>query len=254
MSEWIQISSVEHRDSLFQPPGSMDHTAGARMVPILRSELRRVVSEFVLGFARHEGQVRLVALLGGNADRHLYLHPDGRWLGSYVPAMFRSYPFQYRWLQSGEPSLVIFGDALTRDAGRGKPLFDAKSGLSEEVRPYAQFLRMCAADMRVTDKSVAVLEKHGLLRPWTDAAGDHPWSGELREIDREKFDALDADIIAQLKGTPLAIAYAQIYARGHMETLARRLEALKSVKPGEDMIRSFLGTDNDEMLRFDPED
>lgn len=251
MPEWIPISSVEHRDSLFQPPASMRHTAEARMVPILRSELRRVVSQFVLAFAHHDGQLRLVALLGGNDGEHLYLHPEGGWLGSYVPAMFRPYPFQYRWMQNNEPGLVIFSEALTRDAEHGKPLFDSDGSLSEEIKPYAKFLGMCAADMRATDTAVALLQKHELLRPWTDGGGDHPWSGELLEIDREKFDALDAGTVAALKGTPLAIVYAQIYARGQMETLARRLEALKSVKTKEEMLPSFLGSDNDEMLRFD---
>lgn len=251
MPEWIPISSVEHRSSFFQPPTSMTHTAVARMVPILRSELKRAVSQFVLAFAQHDGQLRLVALLGGNKDNHLYLHPDGSWLGSYVPAMFRTYPFQYKWLQNDEPGLVIFSDALTRDTEHGKPLFDAGGGLSGEVKSYAKFLGMCAADMRVTDKAVALLNKHDLLKPWTDESGAHSWSGELLEIDQEKFEALDVTTIAAMQGAPLAIAYAQIYARGQMETLARRLEALKSVKPKEDMLPSFLGADNDEMLRFD---
>ena len=233
----------------------MRHTAGARMVPILRSELRRVVSQFVLAFAHHEGQIRLVALLGGGNDGgHLYLHPDGSWLGSYVPAMFRAYPFQYRWLQNDQPGLSIFGSALTRDTEHGKPIFDKTGELSEEVKPYAQFLGMCAGDMRATDAAISLLEKYDLLRPWTDETGGHPWSGELLEIDREKFDALDVDAIVALKGAPLAIAYAQIYARGQMETLARRLEALKSVKPKEDMLPAFLGSDNDEMLSFDFDD
>lgn len=252
MANWVTLSEKRHRDSRFWVPNTMHHTASFRLVPILKAELPLAVAQYVLGFAEIHGEVQLVALLGARGERHLYLHRDGSWDGSYIPAMLRGYPFKIVPLKEDRLGLAIDADVLTGNSAQGQPLFKAEGVLADEVGRYAEFLKQCHISQMATDRAVQTLDQHGLLQPWTEEPQDA--TGKVRgllQIDKARFDALAPQEVATLKGAPLAIAYGQIYARGQLDMLLKRAQELKPASPASDTGLGFLDEAEQETIVFD---
>ena len=134
MSNWVTLSRQQHASMRYSPRQNYRFTADQAVAPILAGELRQALTQFVMGFIKREERYHLVALLGRAAHSHHYIHPeDGRWLGTYVPAHFRGYPFAVaRRQDSDEMVLQVHADHLLQQGG--EPLFDEQGELTESVR------------------------------------------------------------------------------------------------------------------------
>ena len=252
MANWVTLSARQHRDSLFWVPGDMRHTSAFKLVPILKAELPLAVARYVLAFVEVRGETQLVALLGATGDRHLYLDRDGSWHSSYIPAMLRGYPFKTVPLEDDRLGLAIDADVLTDDPAVGQPVFKAEGVLSDEVERYAEFLKQCHMNQIATDRAVQALKQHGLICPWTEEPQDTTGTAKgLLQIDKARFDALASEEVAALKGAPLAIAYAQVYARGQLDMLMQRAEDLTPATSRGETRPSLLEEIGQETIIFD---
>lgn len=93
MTQWTPVTRSQHADKRYLPRKGYTFSINQTVASILLAELPKLVPYYVLGFIRKTSSYQAVALLSLDHQNNLYLQRDGRWLGSYVPASLRGYPF-----------------------------------------------------------------------------------------------------------------------------------------------------------------
>ncbi|MFP4138815.1 MAG: SapC family protein [Halomonas sp.] len=252
---WIALSRSAHAEHDYRPRRGYHHAAGCMAVPALLAELPKLLPHYVLAFAEREGELMPVVVLGLAEGENLYLHPDGRWLASYVPSALRGHPFQLSSSAHGERTLAVESTQLAA-AGEGEPLFAEDGELAEPVASTLAFLAQCADNRALTFKASRALAEAGVLRPWSLSVtvNEVPHTlGGLQRIDEPALNRLLADDYAALQGAPMTLAYAQLFSTHQSLQLARRAEFQAQLaarhEPPEDL-GSLFGEDDDD-LEFD---
>ena len=158
--------------------------------------------------------------------------PDGRWLGGYVPAFLRSYPFALVPKQ-GTDQLVLCIDTdsgLVVDGNAaGEDFIGPDGNISPALKKALDFLNALELSRRATDVAVAALAEAGIIQPWQiklKAEQAERAIAGLYRIDEVGLNALADDAFLKLRKTSgaLPIAYAQLLSMGQLgifEHLAR---------------------------------
>jgi hypothetical protein len=223
MPQWVALSKQGHATAHYAPREGYSFTAEKSVTPILLAELNKLLSHYVLGFIAEGEGYRPVALLG-IGQKNLYLHPDGRWLGSYVPASLRGYPFAMATTEEQTSVLAIDEVALVE---QGEPLFESEGQLAERVQKTLEFLNQCEQNRQVTQRAVAVLNDAGVIAPWSlkieRGEGQDPLMvNGLYRVDEAALNALEGEAYATLRGGPMALAHAQLFSMSQLSQLSER--------------------------------
>lgn len=224
MTEWIALSRSQHAEHGYTPRTGYHHATEQMAVPVLLAELPKLLPHYVLGFVKHNDTLTPMAILGLQEGENLYLHPDGRWLGSYVPSTLRSYPFALARTPHSDQTLVIDAAHLTED-DHATQLFEDDGELAEPVAKTLAFLEQCAQNRVITQQATNALEQAGVLTPWTLTLtiNDTPRALQgLYRVDEQALNRLSAETLATLQGAPMTLAYAQLFSTHQGEQLRQR--------------------------------
>lgn len=239
MTKFVPLSRQQHGDKSWQRPQTYSFAAHETVVPIVGLELAMAATNMPLGFVKLGKEFQLVALLSCRPEHNLFTGPDGRWLGTYIPAMLRTYPFRMA-RQEGSDRMVLCVDeesGLVGDVGE-EILFDEGGEPSKSVKDTLKFVEQLEKSRLSTDIAVKALTDAKLIVPWEikvkQGEQDVPVSGVFK-VDEAKLNALpDVTILALRKANALPIAYAQIISMARLEVLGRLAEHYeKLAKSGE---------------------
>ena len=227
MSPWIAVSRSDHAQARYRPRQGYNHTADQRLVPVLVSELPKMLPHYVLAFTQRDEGFIPMALLGLGSGPNLYLNADGRWLADYVPATLRGYPFILARDPRGQRVLSVHQSHLVTESDEGEPLLTEVGELAPEVQRHATFLQHCAQDHIRTREAVNALTAAELIAHWPlkvrlAANGDPMELGGLYGIDVQRLDTLADERYASLKGPAMTLAYAQRFSQANLEHISRR--------------------------------
>ena len=66
-----------------------DYAFGAAdtVIPLVGAELSKTISTMPTGFIKQEAGYELVAINSLQPGMNLYVAPDGKWLGTYIPSV-----------------------------------------------------------------------------------------------------------------------------------------------------------------------
>lgn len=252
MHQWQTLSKTAHRDMGLLPRDGYRHAEVDPVVPVLLAELNKLLPHYALGFiARGEGYTP-VALLSLDGERNLYVAPDGKWVGPYVPALMRGYPFTLADGQGGTKVLAVDAERLSEHDGEA--LFDGEEP-TDMVKKTLNFLQQCEASRQQTQAAAQALQQAGVITRWPLTVQRH---GEaepqavagLYRIDEAALNQLDAETLATLQGGPLGLAYAQLFSTAQLEQLTERDKHLAARATAPDDLDALFGEDDDE-LGFD---
>ena len=200
-----------------------------------------------------------VALLGVEQHQNLYVHPDGRWLGGYIPASLRGYPFNLLPNEQGQRILCIDAEQLIMDVTDvGQPLFDDNGQPTEAVAKQLDFHQHCVDNRERTQQAVNALQQAGVLVPWGleisrgEGAAPKRIDG-LYRIDEKALNTLDAETYATLQGAPMALAHAQLFSVNQTHQLIERARFHENSHAEHDATPENLDSlfDGDDDLTFD---
>ncbi|WP_286978888.1 SapC family protein [Pseudomonas sp.] len=254
MTQWIALSRTAHAEKTYMPREGYRHAVHQMVAPVMLAELAKCLPHYVLGFLAGDDGLLPVAVLGVEKDQNLYLHPDGRWLGKYVPATLRGYPFVLAKSSKGDKTLSIASDHLAEEGGQ--PLFDG----GEPAKPVADtlaFLTQCERNRQTTQAACQALESAGVLVPWTlivPIGEGHKQVNGLYRVDEQALNALDAETYATLQGAPMQLAYGQLYSMAQVEQLTQRAalqDKLADAHPPANLDEIFSEGDDELMFDFD---
>lgn len=220
-------------DKAWKPFDDFRFAASSQVVAIAAGELQNVVGSFALAVLPGEHPT-FVALVGLRRDTNLFVRPDGRWRGPYVPAALRAYPFRLVTVENDQLALGYdIGSGLLVNAGQGEPFFTADGKPAERVQQTLQFLLSVHQGHMVAARAAERLQAHCVLEPWPILVGEDESavsvSGLLR-VNEAQLNGLSADALVDLRDSgALGFAYAQLLSAANV----RFLEKLDSVHAQE---------------------
>lgn len=227
MPKYVPITRERHAAKRWKPYSGFAFAAQEAVASVELVEVPAAVMSLPLAFLeRGEGFV-LAAVLGLQNGRNLFVAPDGRWIGGYIPALIRGYPFRLASAgDSGRKILCIDEDSgLLTDGPEGEAFF------SEDGQPLQtmtdilnQFLQMDKNGV-LTANACMALVKHKLICPWPvtyeTAGGGKQGIKGLFKIDEAALNALSGDALLALRQAgALLLAYGQLLSMQHMPRLS----------------------------------
>jgi SapC protein len=251
------VASTRHATRRWRPAGSYSWAAAEVLVPVTGSEVSRAAAHMPIALIRGGDAFTLAAVLGLERGVSLFVAPDGRWLGGYVPALLRSRPFALLPLEDGRKVLCIDEEAgrvaLAADAPDAQPFFGEDGKLSPALQEFLGFLSALEGNREPTAKACIALETHKVVVPWQiklqmEAGTTRDVEG-LYRVDEAALLALPDEAFLELRRTgALALAYAQLLSIAQLPALGQRASArlaalqqpMAPVTPTGDLDLSFL--------------
>ena len=226
----IPLTRTAHENKGWARYSSYEFATRQTLAALVASEMPRAVMSLPAGFARIQDGFHLVAILSLEENRNLFVNKDGKWIGGYIPAAFRAYPFALVNAEK-EEKVLCFDDSsgLLVDSAEGEPFFDSEGNPSATTRQVLGFLQQVSADRQRTGTICASLEKHGVIEPWPIAlktgAGEKKIEGLFR-INETVLNTLSDEAFLELRRSgSLTIAYMQLLSMTHLPLIGKLYKA-----------------------------
>ena len=207
-------------------------------------------------FTRIEGRFVLSVVLGLYPDTNLFVAPDGRWIGSYTPALFRAYPFRLAKVQ-GQENLALVVDEDGGLSSEGEPFFDEEGKPAPKLAEFIEFLTKIEQGRRKTDEVVKQLEDAGLIEEWPltikGEDGSEQKIGGLYRVAEQKLNQLDDETFLKLRRSQaLPLAYMQLLSMRNIDILGKLAKAqIEVAQKQAEQANSFFYGDADDELKID---
>jgi SapC len=257
-----QITAVtreRHAGKKWQRPSGYGFAATNALVPVVGAELGLAALVLPLAFLQEADRFVLVAVLSLTPGRNTLVAPDGRWLGRYVPACFRGYPFRlFPTKETGRLALCVEADGGAVEAETaGEDFFDREGNLSPILKKIFDFLNEYERNRQATNVAVSALAEAGVISPWPiriKAEKNEREIAGLHRIDETALNALPDDAFLKLrKSLALPIAYAQMFSAALIRGLEQLTRNEQRPKPATDLpesLDSLFGLSTDDVIKF----
>jgi hypothetical protein len=230
MPQFSAVSRERHAGKAWRHYTSYGFAAGDAVLPLAASELAKAVMAMPVAFVRQDDRYVLMAVLSLTPGRNLFVAPDGRWLGEYVPMVLRGYPFRLLRPKGAEQSILCVDEqsGLVFDAGHNEAFFTDDGALADTLKQVLTFLGHLERNHATTDLAVAALADAGVIEPWTlmpNSSGTNTPVTGLHRIAEDRFNALDDEAVLTLRRAgALPIAYMQMLSMQQTKVLKRLTE------------------------------
>jgi hypothetical protein len=207
-------------------------------VPLTAVEFRSAAGEYPIVFVDAKESVRPAAVLGLRKDENLLVSAGGEWLGRYVPAFVRRYPFVFSTGKDDERFVLCVDEdfpGFNRD-GRGEALFTVDLQPSSYVSKVLRFLQEYRAQFVRTIAFCRRLKELDLLEPVQaryTLEGAKCSLGGFSMVGRDKLKALPADKLGELAASDeLELLYLHLHSLRNFDQLCGRLPVAASPVQG----------------------
>lgn len=242
----VLLRRDEHSElTIAESPHHYRFASAAQTVIIASAEFFNICRQCPIIFAGNDdGQIIPLALMGLEKGENLFIDASGRWLGEYIPAYVRRYPFITT--EDGTGKMVVCFDqsydGFNRDGG--VPLFEAGEP-SAKMKEIVSFLNQFYLWMKQTDQIGDVLTKLDLLRQMTarvDLADGRSLSlkGMLVVSETRLTQLPDTDIVRLFRNGMLGFINAHLLSLRNLNTLLAR-KAARSVIAGDHVLSTEPG-------------
>lgn len=260
----ILLSGTAHRTHGWRRYDNYAFAAAEVLAPLVLQEVAEALARYPLAFVKDAaGHAHLVAVLGLEPGRNLFVDPRGTWRGGYVPSCYRGYPF-FLQPQPGDAQRAALGfDLGSRlyreqpDVGSGEERFFDDEGRPQPlVQRLVGFLQAVAQDQRATRRAVALLARSSLLVPW-DWPGRAANQPGLYRADETGLAALSPAQLGELRdASALRLAYAQILSiprQSDLQRLAAQVgpASTSAGMPDASIVQAIFGQEREDALYFD---
>lgn len=234
MPKFQAVAKGTHQNLRWKRYTSYTFVAQDTLAPLVAQELVRAALHLPIALVARDAQgtqFAPMAVLGVLPGHNLFVAPDGRWLGGYTPAAYRSHPFALAATPDGQQVLAVDADSglITDSPNSGEPFYDSEGKPTQAVQEIVGFLTQVQANRAQTERICAALAQHQLIQPWPvtiqTPAGERTLSG-LHRIDEAAFNALPADALKALQHIgALPLVYCQLLSMQHLPQLAQLAQA-----------------------------
>lgn len=219
MVELAAVIPERHAGKVWKRVSDYTHAAKDNIIPLVGAELNKAILAMPTGFIKLDAGYQLVAITSLYPGVNLYVGPDGEWLGNYVPAALRAYPFQMVQKENAEEFTLCINEAsglVVNSEDEGNAFFDDQDQPAQGIKDILNFLTEVEKSRLVIQGAVNALADAGLITTWeiNIKQGEKvaPASGLFR-IDEAALNNLnDEEFLTLRTGGGLAVAYAQLFS------------------------------------------
>jgi hypothetical protein len=227
----VVLDRKQHRNLRFKPsPNGLTYAASTIAIPLAIVEFPQALLEFPIVFAVGEkGPGTPVALVGVREKESLFVDGKGKWLGSYVPAFVRRYPFVLNIDPENQKPLVLIDEAYdglsTTDGDR---LFEEDGTETEITKSMLAFLGDFKAQGELSNEFMTRIKKFDLLVPQAMVVnrGDQPsiTLDGFHIVDEKRLLALDDAATLELaRSGDMARIHMHLLSLNNIQKLVQRL-------------------------------
>jgi hypothetical protein len=220
------ISREQHGNKRWLRPSTYSFAAGDAVIPLVEAELPKAAMTLPLAFISNGEGFVPAAVLGLVPGQNLFVAPTGQWQGYYIPAIYRTYPFQLAKTAEGREVLCIREDSgLVTDAPEAEAFFTSDGQPTPSVATLLDFLQQISRSGQMTQRICGALQTHGIIQPWAitlqTPVGEKKIDG-LHRIDEAALNALPDRAFLELRaGGALTVAYCQLLSMQHLSALGQ---------------------------------
>jgi hypothetical protein len=229
--EAVPVSKEQH--AAFSIDTTQDYSfAGAvNSVPLTATEFPFAARDYVIVFAGAETPMP-VAILGVQQDRNLFVADNGQWLGRYIPAFVRRYPFVFSSSEDGATFTLCVDKEFKglNEEGRGEKLFDEEGEKTSYLDKMLNFLQEYQLQFQRTQAFCQKLKELDLLETMqahiTMPSGSQQSLSGFQVINRDRLKALDGEKLAELASTDaLELAYLHLQSMNNFSVMVDQAAA-----------------------------
>ena len=214
---YVPLKFADHHNLRVFESNDYSFAKSETMVPIVYDEMADIAREYPIIFPGNDSGLPC-ALLGLESGNNSYVADDGRWLGTYIPAHVRRYPFisGSTTSQSGENRFVVLFDP---NAGHfkdpnGHQVFTPDGKPTQHMENRFALLQQMQKVIPRTIELVKALDNAGILveRSITMKKADQTRQiTGFRVVDENILNALDdATFLALRRSGALPLVYAHL--------------------------------------------
>ncbi|SIO11922.1 SapC family protein [Vannielia litorea] len=226
----VAVNPAKHGKTCINFGGDFSYAAGVNSVPIAASEFALCAAEYPIVFAGTlEAPVPSV-ILGLDGARNAMVGKKGAWLGAYVPAYIRRYPFVLSQQdEAGNQTLHLDETAdCLNTKGRGEALFDGEGQPSDYLKDVLKFQQEYQSQHQRTQAYARRLAELELLKPmradYTTPKGEKRTLQGFFSVDRDKLKALDdAAVMQMFRNDELECTFLHLASARNFKALADRV-------------------------------
>lgn len=233
----VLLNSKEHKKLKFTPCENYKHAEKMGSALLLGHEFMMVAKEYPIVFVKDAtGHWDSVAMLSLKAEKNVFVGQNGEWLGQYVPAIFRRYPFILSQAEGQEDFSVCFDeDSGCFSEKEGNPLFTSKGENSDTLNNIMKFLNDFQLNYQTTQKFIAKLHELELLKDiqgtFTVKEDEKFTLTGMWVIDEPKLAELDEKTVSELfKSGMLAWMQFHVMSLSNLGPLANRFAQSQGLK------------------------
>jgi SapC len=260
LTKFVPINTSCHTGKAWRRFQSYGFASAQDVIPLAGAEFGKAAAAMPIAFVQQSGGYVPVAVMSPIAGRNFFIGPAGQWLGTYVPAALRCYPFRLLGLEGSEGSFLCIDEdsGLVVDAnGTAEDFFDADGNPSPVIKAVRDFVWEIERNRTLTDRAVAAIAETGLIQPWplSVKVGEQttPLNGIFR-IDEAAMNTLDdADFLKLRKFGSLPLAYMQLLSMSQVsvfEQLNRIQQQLTAKTEWQFSLEEIFTTTDSGILRF----
>lgn len=216
-----------HKDLKFETSINLKFAATTAMAPITASEISKSMRHFPIAFSTEEPIVP-VAFMSLLAGKNAFVDLAGQWVGEYLPAHIRRYPFILGDTDDPEKFTIMFDtDAPEINTISGLPLYEENGDMAPALQDAADFLQAFQSELKTTQDLIRPLIEKDVLTE-QDISVNRPdgssWKFEgVRAVDGERLNALDDATLAEwVRSGLMSIIYAHFNSLENVRYLAER--------------------------------
>jgi hypothetical protein len=236
----VPVSFKRHKGWSVKTGETYAFASEVNSVPLTAIEFAEAAAEYPVVFAAIDDQVVPAVILGPRDAENLHVGHDGRWLGTYVPAVVRCYPFGLMH-DAEDGTLTPHIDETfpgCNQVGRGERLFDADGAQTPYLRTVLGFLQDHQARVRRTRAYCDRLLEFGLLQPLQGqvalGCGERCSLSGFMAVDRAKLKALPQQVVAgMLARDELEWTFLHLASLRHVQEMIDRCQAGPTEAPQE---------------------
>tara|TARA_A100001011_G_C14213511_1_gene800961 strand:+ start:410 stop:1222 length:813 start_codon:yes stop_codon:yes gene_type:complete len=230
MPNWIPLDSKRHKDYGVKPVKNFGFTQNDNLCTVLIAELRNVIHQTPVVFAKNAmAEYELCSLQGLEDNKNYLVGENGVWKGSYIPSHYRSYPFIMATEKNSDKKILCFDETAGLVAKHEKSsefkLFDEDAKPAKHTLKILEFFKSVDENRKITGKAVKIIDKEGLLEDWTlkiKAGSQEKVINGIKKINFTKFNSLNPEILKTLKDAgALEIIFGHYFSMSTLEKLIK---------------------------------
>jgi hypothetical protein len=229
----VQLNSDLHRTArLGSLSGDFRFAKETNSIPLAAVEFFDTAREYPVAFTGKDGGALFpIALMGVRQNENLFVSPEGKWEGRYIPAFVRRYPFVLAEKQDADDFNVYLDESYSGfGAADGERLFTDSGEHTPLLKQALEFLSTYQGEIRRTRLFVERLQALDLLVPRVleiVRPNEQPMVLQgFSVVNEERLSALpDAELLDLARSGLLAWVHAHLMSLGNVSALAERLSA-----------------------------